>query len=58
MVNEFHGMKGELGKVEWSDHIPLPTSEMETWRILLWTKAFQLLFRGTHKYTMSTTIFH
>lgn len=58
MVNEFDGMKGEFGKVEWSDHIPLPTFEMEKWRVLLWTKAFQLLFRGTHKYTMSTTIFH
>lgn len=39
MANKFESMKGELDEVECSDHIPLPTSYMEKWRILLWTKA-------------------
>ena len=49
MVNEFEGIKDELDEVECSNHIPLLMSNVEKWRMWLWTKVFQPLLRGPHK---------
>ena len=57
-MNEFKGMKGALDEAECCDHIPLPMPYVEKWRIMLWTEAFQLLFRGPHGFIKFTTVLH
>lgn len=44
-MNEFEDVKSELDEMECSDHIPLPTSYVKKWRILLRTKVFQCCLR-------------
>lgn len=58
MVNEFDGMKGELGDKHWCDNIPLHVSYVDKWRIVVQTKTFQPLFRGVLGFTKCTTLIH